>query len=106
MTMTEYDAELAAVLVCLAPLGERGLRYVNVDRREFSYRDMLDSQGWSSGERQLICVAGALWNTAPVDLSYIASMGGEFFQAIIDALAARRGQDFRSDYRAAALARA
>lgn len=96
------DSELNAVLVCLAPLGERGLRYVDTKRREFSWRDMLDDQGWSTGEAQLIRAAGALWNTAHVDLSYLATaMGGEFFQAVMDAIAARRGADFRTDWQAA-----
>jgi hypothetical protein len=94
-----HDPELEAVLIALAPLGERGLAYVDVRRRTFYAEGMLDAEGWSSGERVLIKVAGSLWNTGTVDLGYIATgVDGRFFDAIVNALAARRGRNFATDY--------
>jgi hypothetical protein len=106
MTMidrTGVDRELAAVLICLRPLGERGLSYVDSARREFDYLEMLADHPWSSGERQMIIAAGGLWNRAVdrLDLAYLATLSPPFFQAFVDAVAALRGQDFTSDWRLA-----
>lgn len=55
------------------------------------------AEPWSSGERVLVEVAASLWNTGRVDLGYVASaMGGQHFQAVVDALAVRAGHGFAS----------
>ncbi|MCU1590066.1 MAG: hypothetical protein JWP11_1322 [Frankiales bacterium] len=87
------DSELYSVLVALAPLGDRALQHVDISRREIDV-DRLLGKGWSSGERCLVELALALWSgcTDGFDFTYFAiSLGGEFFQAGIDAIAIRRG---------------
>lgn len=102
MTAQTIDQELAAVLICLAPLGHRGLQYVNTRTREFSWRGMLDSEAWSSGEAQLIIAAGALWNRSEgLDLAYVAGLSRAFFDAFVNALAALRGRDFSTTWQRA-----
>jgi hypothetical protein len=94
------DAEVASVLVCLAPLDSRLDRYRQrlLTRREFDVEECLDN-GWSSGERRLIQLAGVLWKGGgQVDLGYIVTMlDGPFFQAAMDAIAVRRQEDIRTD---------
>lgn len=84
------DSEVLSVLVALAPLDARLDRYRNrlLNAREFDVEECLDN-GWSSGERVLIQLAGALWKgRGAVDLGYIAGeLGGPFFQAAMDAIA-------------------
>jgi hypothetical protein len=45
---TTVDRELASVLICLAPLGDRVRSYLDTRSREFHADAMLDG-GWSSG---------------------------------------------------------
>lgn len=94
------DAEVASVLIALAPLDARLDRHRErlLTRHEFDVEAVLDN-GWSSGERVLIQLAGALWKGhGQVDLAYIAcELGGSFFQAAMDALAARGQRDIRTD---------
>lgn len=96
--MSFTDRELAAVLITLAPLGERGRTYVDVRRREFRSDAMLRG-GWSSGERWLIVCAKALWRGTPekIDLAYVATLDERFFMAVMSGIAAYRGQDFSTD---------
>ncbi|MGZ4590254.1 MAG: hypothetical protein ACXV3V_11030 [Actinomycetes bacterium] len=101
--LTGYDAELMSVLVALAPLDSRAERYVDLDRREF-HADRMLRLGWSSGERDLIHLAKALWtgNTGELDLAHLVlALDGRFFQAAMDAIAVRRGQDIVTDGNAA-----
>lgn len=94
------DAEVASVLIALAPLDARmePFRDRLLTRREFDVEEAL-SDGWSSGERVLIKLAGALWKgRGEVDLAYIAcELGGRFFQAAMDAIAARGQRDIHTD---------
>lgn len=96
------DRELAAVLITLAPLGDRGLQYVDTARREFHANQALRTP-WSSGERWLIVCAKALWRGTPeqIDLSYIACLDERFFLAVMNGIAAYRGRDFHTDWAAA-----
>jgi hypothetical protein len=98
------DAEVASVLIALAPLDSRLDRYRQrlLSRREFDVEECLDN-GWSSGERVLIQFAGVLWHGGGTcDLGYIVTMlDGEFFQAAMDAIAARRQADLHTDAAAA-----
>lgn len=97
------DAELLSVLVALAPLGDRALSYVDIGRREFHAARML-KVGWSSGERDLIHLARALWtgNTGQLDLAHLVlAVDGRFFQAAMDAIAVRRKQNIHTDGAAA-----
>lgn len=89
------DRELAAVLITLAPLGGRGLTYLDTQRREF-HADAMLRNGWSSGERWLIVCAKALWRGTPekIDLSYVATLDDRFFVAVMNGIAAYRGSDF------------
>lgn len=100
MTSLVPDAEVASVLICLAPLDDRLDRYRDrlLTHREFDVEECLDN-GWSSGERVLIQLAGVLWQGhGQVDVSYVVTMlGGPFFQAAMDAIAARRQEDIRTD---------
>ena len=95
------DAELMSVLIALAPLGRRARAYVDVAAREFDPR--IHDQAWSTGERVLIDLARALWKGhGDVDLAYIATqLDGRFFNAAINAIAARGKRDFRTGYVAA-----
>jgi hypothetical protein len=97
--MTAVDRELAAVLITLAPLGDRGLAYVDTVRREFRSDAALDVP-WSTGERVLILVARSLWRgtDVDVDLSYLAGMSAPFFLAVMNGIAAYRGSDFTTDW--------
>lgn len=99
---TTVDRELAAVLITLAPLGDRGARYVDTERREFHAAKMLN-YGWSSGERWLILCAKALWRGQPekIDLAYIATLDESFLLAVVNGMAAYRGRDFSTDWVAA-----
>lgn len=98
MTTIIDDRELAAVLITLAPLGDRARSYVNAQRREFRSDAMLNS-GWSSGERWLILCAKALWRGTPekIDLAYVATLDERFFLAVMNGIAAYRGRDFSTD---------
>jgi hypothetical protein len=88
------DRELLAVLVTLAPLGDRALGYVRIREREFHAAEML-RVGWSSGERALIEWARALWRgEGTVDLGKIASLDERFLLAAMNGLAVYRGEDF------------
>lgn len=93
------DRELAAVLVTLAPLGERGRQYLDVDRREFRSTAALE-EPWSTGERWLILCARSLWRGTPeqIDLSYVATMSEPFFLAVMGGIAVYRGSDFRTNW--------
>jgi hypothetical protein len=99
---TATDRELAAVLICLTPLGARASQYVDTRTREF-HADAMLRGGWSSGERWLILCAKALWRGVPesIDLAYVATLDARFFLAIVNGIAAYRGDDFSSDWRAA-----
>jgi hypothetical protein len=95
------DRELWAVLVALGPLDARKWRYVDVNRRTFDAERCL-AQPWSSGERALVEVAASLWDSGTVDLGYIAcAVGGQHFQAVVDALAIRAGRSVTSNVRTA-----
>lgn len=96
---TSVDRELAAVLITLAPLGGRGLQYVDIHRREF-HADKMAGGGWSSGERWLILCAKALWTGCPekIDLAYIATLDESFLLAVMNGIAAYRGRDFSTDW--------
>jgi len=102
MNATSVDRELAAVLITLAPLGDRGLQYVDTKRREFHATAAL-RVGWSSGERWLFVCAKALWrgDAEKIDLSYIACLDESFLLAVMNGIAAYRGRDFRTDWAAA-----
>lgn len=93
------DRELAAVLVTLAPLGDRGRNYVDMRSREFRSDAMLRN-GWSSGERWLVICARALWRGTPekIDLAYISTLDRRFFLAVMNGIAAYRGADFSTDW--------
>jgi hypothetical protein len=99
MTTTSVDRELAAVLITLAPLGERGSAYLDQQRREF-HADKMLRVPWSTGERWLIMSAKALWRGTPqeIDLSYIATLDQRFFLAVMNGIAAYRGADFATDW--------
>lgn len=99
---TAIDRELAAVLVCLAPLGPRANQYVDTRAREF-HADAMLRNGWSSGERWLILCAKSLWRGVPetIDLAYVATLDERFFLAVVNGIAAYRGADFSSDWSAA-----
>lgn len=94
------DAEVASVLIALAPLDSRLDRTRDrlVNGREFDVDECLDN-GWSSGERVLIQFAGVLWKGGgQVDVGYLITMLSDgFFQAAMDAIAARRQQDHTTD---------
>lgn len=96
------DRELAAVLITLAPLGERGSTYLDTRSREF-HADAMLRIGWSSGERWLILCAKALWRGVPeeIDLAYVATLDERFLLAVVNGIAAYRGSDFSSDWAAA-----
>jgi hypothetical protein len=98
------DAEVASVLIALAPLDARlsPARERLLTRREFDVDAVLD-HGWSSGERILIELAGCLWRGhGDVDLAYVAcELGGPFFQAAMDAIAARGQRNIRTDVESA-----
>lgn len=96
------DRELAAVLITLAPLGDRGRQYVDVKQRTFHADAALDVP-WSSGELWLIVCAESLWRGTPekIDLSYVATLGEQFFLAIMNGIAAYRGRDFVTHWTAA-----
>lgn len=104
MTKLVPDAEVAAVLIALAPLDSRIDRYRSrlLTRREFDTDECLD-QGWSTGEQVLIQLAGHLWNgRGKVDLAYLATgLDDRCFQACMDAMAARRQADIHTDALAA-----
>jgi hypothetical protein len=102
MTTTHVDRELAAVLITLAPLGDRASSYVDTRRREFRSESMLRG-GWSSGERWLIVCARALWTGRPqeIDLAYVATLSAPFLLAVMNGVAAYRGVDFATDWVAA-----
>jgi hypothetical protein len=102
VTTTSVDRELAAVLITLAPLGDRGSSWVDTRRRRFDADEMLNG-GWSSGERWLIVCAKALWRGTPekIDLAYIATLDARFLLAVMNGIAAYRGADFSTDWAAA-----
>jgi hypothetical protein len=94
VTVRGDDRELLAVLVTLAPLGDRGQSWVKIREREFHATAML-RVGWSSGERALIEWARALWRgEGTVDLGKIASLDERFLLAAMNGLAVYRGEDF------------
>lgn len=97
----ENDAEVQSVLIALSPMDYRLDRYRDrlLTAREFDVEECLDN-GWSSGEQRLIQLAGVLWNGGgDVDLGYIVTMlDGPFFQAAMDAIAARRQQDVHTSF--------
>lgn len=96
------DRELAAVLITLAPLGDRGRQYVDTARREF-HADTALRVAWSSGERWLIICARALWRGVPetIDLASIATLDEQFFLAVMNGIAAYRGRDFITNWMSA-----
>lgn len=101
-TTTSIDRELAAILITLAPLGDRGLQYVDIQRREF-HADKMAGGGWSSGEWWLIVCALALWSGCPekIDLAYVATLDESFLLAVVNGIAAYRGRDFSTNWAAA-----
>jgi hypothetical protein len=92
------DRELAALTCALAPLGGKAAAYVtgrDVDTTGLARA----ARKWSSGERLLVDVALALWRgTGPVDLgALVTTLDGPFWQAALDAVAARRGHGLHAN---------
>lgn len=98
------DAEVASVLIALSPLDGRmdGYRERLLTRREFDVEKALKG-GWSSGERILIKLAGALWKgRGDIDVATVAcDLDGRFFLAAMNAIAARGQRNIRTDVAAA-----
>lgn len=92
MTISPSDHEMAAAVIALSTIsGDRGLAAVNVERREIDWNRL--DQAFSSGERVMCDVAFALWRSeGKVDLARVAALDPDWFDTVIAAMRARRGQ--------------